>query len=53
MATKEMLTDFHRDEAKQIKMADSKKKTEFINSANSQYFFLKISGIDSWVIRIN
>ena len=29
------------------------KKTEFFNSANSQYFFVKISWIDSWVSRID
>ena len=29
------------------------KKTEIFNSANSQYFFAKISGIGSWVNRIN
>ena len=29
------------------------KKTEFFNSANSQYFFAKISWIGSWVSRIN
>ena len=29
------------------------KKTEFFNSANSQYFFLKISGIGFWVNSIN
>ena len=28
---------------KRSKMANSKKKTEFFNSANSQYFFAKIS----------
>ena len=28
------------------------KKTEFFNSTNSQYFFLKISGIGHWVSRI-
>ena len=29
------------------------KKDEFFNSANSQYFFTKISGIGYWIIRIN
>ena len=29
------------------------KKTEFFNSANSQYFFLKISRICPWVSRID
>ena len=28
-------------------------KTEFFNSANSQYFFAKISQIGPWVSRIN
>ena len=37
---------------KKIKMADSK-KTEFFNSANSQYFFAKILGIGPWVSKIN
>jgi hypothetical protein len=37
---------------KEIKMADSK-KTEFFNSAISQYFFVKISWIGSWVSRID
>ena len=32
---------------------DLLKKTEFLNSANSQYFFTKISGIGPWVSRIN
>ena len=29
------------------------KKTEIFNSPNLQYFFMKISGIGSWVSRIN
>ena len=29
------------------------KKPEFFNSANSQYFFAKISQIGPWVSRIN
>jgi hypothetical protein len=28
-------------------------KTSFSSSANSQYFFMKILGIGSWVSRIN
>jgi hypothetical protein len=44
------VTDLKRDEAKKIKikMADSK-IIEIFNSANSQYFFAKISGICPWV----
>jgi hypothetical protein len=47
------VTDLN-DEAKKkrFKMADAK-KTEFFFSANSQYFFLKISEIGPWVSRIN
>ena len=45
-----MLTDFHGDEAK--KKNQNGTKTEFFNSANSQYF-AKISGIGPWVSRIN
>jgi hypothetical protein len=29
------------------------KKTEIFKTANSQYFFTKISGIGFWVYRIN
>ena len=36
---------------KKFKMADSK-KTSFSSSANSQYFFMKISWIGPWVSRI-
>ena len=49
-----MLTDFHGDEERKknskekFKMADSK-KTVLFNSASSQYFFGKISGIGPWV----
>ena len=53
------MIDLNRDEAKKncfekikFKMADSK-KTEIFNSANSQYFFVKISEIGFWVNRIN
>jgi hypothetical protein len=47
-----MLTDFHGDEAKRIQNGRLK-KIEFFNSANSQYFIVKISGIGPWVERVN
>ena len=37
------MTDFHGDEDKRIKMADS--KNEIFNSPNSQYFFQKFHGL--------
>ena len=39
-----MLTDFHGNEAKKIKNGQIK-KTEILNSANSQYFFQKCHGL--------
>jgi hypothetical protein len=47
-----MLTDFHGNEAKNFKMADSK-KTEFFKIANSEKIFVEISLIGSWVSRID
>ena len=40
------VTDLNRDEAKKKWPTQ---KTEIFNSANSQYFFAKISGIGPWV----
>ena len=45
LATQKTLTCFHGYEAK--------KESEFFRTANSQYFFWKISWIDPWVSRIN
>jgi hypothetical protein len=42
------VTDFHEDEAKKIKMADSK-KVNFSKSPNLKKKFLKISWIGPWV----
>ena len=54
LASQETLTDFHEDEAifffKKNIQNGRLKKTEFFNSANSHYFFAKISGIGSQVI---
>ena len=47
-----MLTDFHGNEAKKIPKWPIK-KTEFFNSANSQYSFSKISWIGLWVSRMS
>ena len=56
----ENLTDFHGDEANYFFVFLEKKiqngrlkKTEIFNSPNSQYFFMKISWIGSWVSRID
>jgi hypothetical protein len=50
------LTDFHGDEAKKDLKKNQNgrlRKTEFFNSANSQYFFMKISGTRPWTYGIN
>jgi hypothetical protein len=45
------MPDFDGDEAKK-KFKNTKKKKIF-KTANSHYFFAKISGIGPWVYRIN
>ena len=57
--TTQFVTDFNSNEAKKENKIQNKiqngwlKKAEFFNSVNSQYFFVKISGIGPWVSRIN
>ena len=59
LATQETFTNFYGNEAKQkifekkINQNGRLKKTELFNSANYQYFLLKISEIDPWVYRLN
>ena len=54
----ELLTDFHGNEAKKNFFLKNKiqngrlKKSAFFKTANSQYFFVKISWIGPWVSRI-
>jgi len=57
LATQEPLTVFHWTKQKKIQNGRLKKttffKTTFFKTVNSQYFFVKFSGIGSWVSRIN
>jgi hypothetical protein len=45
--------DFDWEKTKQNNQNGRLKKPAFFRTANSQYFFAKISGIDPWVSRIN
>jgi hypothetical protein len=57
MVFRQFVTNSNRNEAKKKKwkkiIMDDSKKTEIFHSPNSQYLFVKISEIGSWINRID